>query len=230
MSRYEWERGEILIPSADWADFKAEIREAWNAMQKRRYELALKAWEHIKQKGKGKRNFDYHRALRDHLDRLAGAKIHAEDHTLLHDIKKSLFMRKGDDERWRHRDQPLKPRKKDFPTKSNRDTRFRLGEATIAFDNDNRIVRWSVGENNHAREYARKHPVAKAFFKALRNVDWTRDSGGVLLGNDEYNQEEGRHHAGGGGSYITASYGPRGESRAGYRTDQQRRQRSSRRW
>lgn len=230
MSKYEWERADILIPSAEWADFKSEIREAWNSMQERRYNLALKVWKHIKKEGKGKRGFDYHEAAREAVKRFARRRD-VQDSSFYQDIRSAIFVRRDDQGRLEHRDKPLKPRKKDFPTKSNRDNEFHFGDATIRFDNDERTLRWSVAENNHAVERSREHPVAKAMFKALRQVDWTRNSGGVFRANDEYNRESGKQHAGAGGSYVNSAYGPRGEEVAGYRTDQiQKRSRRSRRW
>jgi len=82
------------------------------------------------------------------------------------------------------------------------------GEASISFDNDTNAVSWDVPENNRARQAARKHPVALKFFNLLSNVSWTEGTGGVLVGNDEYNKDG--DIVGDGGNYITAAYGPVG--------------------
>jgi hypothetical protein len=87
--------------------------------------------------------------------------------------------------------------------------RYAVGwEATITLDHKARTVTWDVGENNHACESARAHPMGEAFFKALGRITWTRGSGGKIVGNDEYNRHEGRGEEGGGGNYVTAEYGP----------------------
>lgn len=80
--------------------------------------------------------------------------------------------------------------------------------ASISFEG--RTVRWSVSENNHAVDHARDSVLATIFFAALDKVTWTRDTGGSIVGNDEYNREA--DYVGGGGNYITATYGPRGEA------------------
>lgn len=80
------------------------------------------------------------------------------------------------------------------------------GDASIILDDETRTVIWDVPENNHARENARKDPLARALFRALGAIKWTRDSGGVIAGNDEYNRDD--LSAGAGGNYEVAYYGP----------------------
>ena len=100
-----------------------------------------------------------------------------------------------------------------FRIATNRDTRFlvmsREGHlaATISFEG--RVVTWSVTENNRAVETADASPLAAVFFGALNKVTWTRGTGGVLVGNDEYNQDT--REVGGGRNYITRTFGPKGE-------------------
>jgi len=38
-------------------------------------------------------------------------------------------------------------------------------------------------------------------------VEWTRGSGGTIIGNDEYNQDS--DAVGGGGNYVCYEFGPR---------------------
>jgi hypothetical protein len=42
----------------------------------------------------------------------------------------------------------------------------------------------------------------------MDKVEWTRDTGGVISGNDEYNRE--CDSPGGAANYIKHAYGPRG--------------------
>jgi hypothetical protein len=90
---------------------------------------------------------------------------------------------------------------------------FELGDARIVLDNENQQVTWIVPENNHAREHAHDHLLARALFRALGNVKWTRGSGGVIVGNDEYNRDS--REMGGGGNYEVAYYGPPRKRRRG---------------
>lgn len=92
-----------------------------------------------------------------------------------------------------------------FPT--NRTTVFNCGEAEIRFDPTKKTVSWDVPDNNHACEHAREHPVAAALFDALDRVNWTRGSGGQIVGNNEYNQDN--DYEGGGANYVTSEYGPK---------------------
>jgi hypothetical protein len=53
-----------------------------------------------------------------------------------------------------------------------------------------------------------------AMFRALDRIKWTARTGGEFVGNDEYNQDN--RYAGGGGNYVTSSYGPKAEKRRGW--------------
>lgn len=83
---------------------------------------------------------------------------------------------------------------------------FDLGDAAITLDTSNRTLRWQVYENNHAVDRARAHPMAKRLFRELRALKWTRGSGGIISGNDEYNRES--RDSGGGGNYVVDTFGP----------------------
>mgnify|MGYP006959960912 CR=1 FL=1 len=63
---------------------------------------------------------------------------------------------------------------------------------------------WDVSENNHAREHAHKHGFAKLVFEAFGKITWTRNSGGEIVGNDEYNRDN--RESGGGGNYTTMTF------------------------
>jgi hypothetical protein len=192
MSCYEWEDGSIKIPSGSWKGLKKTVRDTWNEEQENKLRDALRIYEKLIAKGKGKRNFDYRAALNSESGSWK--------------ISHSLFPYND-----RERKKPLKPKKKDFPTVGNNHTEFNFdGEATISFNNKTKTVHWSVSENNHAIESARSHPVGTAFFRALSRITWTSKTGGVLSGNDEYNRDENRDY-GGGGNYITQTFGGIGD-------------------
>jgi len=197
VSRYEWEKGSVLIPSTEWAAFRHHIVEAYNDYQERKYKAAVRLWEKIRQRHYKAKDADFG-PVRDLWTNLPTPKgmnyweatraIFREDHG-----------------------RPLKPRKKDFPTlPKTTTTKVPVGcEASIRFDVDNRKVYWNVPENNHAREHAWRHPVAQAFSRALNSVRWTRKSGGYFVGNDEYNEDS--SSIGGSGNYVTMTFGPSGE-------------------
>lgn len=89
------------------------------------------------------------------------------------------------------------------------DARIRLPDATIVLRNDSHTASWEVYENNRACDHARQHPLACTFFGLLAKIEWTRGSGGTIIGNDEYNRDS--HDVGGGGNYIKETFGPNGK-------------------
>jgi hypothetical protein len=93
-----------------------------------------------------------------------------------------------------------------YPT--NRTTRFDTDDGTITFDRATASVRWEVGENNHAVRDARELPFGVVFFAELGKVRWTRNTGGVIVGNDEYSQAS--ESASGRGNTVNSGLGPVG--------------------
>lgn len=209
MSCYEWENGTIRIPSKEWASLKKKVREAWNDLQERAHSTALEIWNDVKT------GTPYERALRKRNRPLYSRALYTSDpkkplpHEVEWKIRDSIF-------RGKRGNKVYKPRKKDFPKKTNRDTLFIRGDWAIRFNNEAKNVIWDVSENNRARDHARRDPVVQAFFKALSLVEWTRGSGGKIVGNDEYNREStyegGGGGGGGGGNYVCSRYGPKGET------------------
>jgi hypothetical protein len=105
------------------------------------------------------------------------------------------------------KDKPRRVLQADIDWPTNRTTGFHEGDLTLVFDRSERTVTYSVSENNHAREHAASTCLDQTFRTQIRKVRWTHGTGGVVLGNDEYNRESGYEHEGGGGSYIVDAYG-----------------------
>jgi len=210
MSCYEWERGSVVIPSAEWAGVKRKVRRAYNQRQEKLYEAALNVWKRLKKEGKGQES-----SVKANLWRIAG-KIRIKQERMRYGQRRRELVHEEIDAiensilRKSHNLSKLyKPRKKDFPKKTNRDTSFNVNwEASISFDNDSRTLHWSVMENNRSVEKAHRHPLTRAMLRALSEVNWTRRSGGVFYGNDEYHRESGG--PGGGANYVTYRFGPKG--------------------
>ncbi|MTH94845.1 hypothetical protein [Roseibium sp. RKSG952] len=202
MSRHEFERGEITIPSAEWVRFKQKLREASNRTAVRRLELATKLYNYLKS-SKAKPS-EAREVARVFLERentgsaYSGYKYTDND---LFEAQEAVI--KGG--YGKVRPKISKPLKKDFPLAGNNAERLIEGEVTVHFDNKNRRVSWYVAENNHACERARNSILGKAFFAALKSVKWTRNSGGTIYGNDEYNREA--DYPGGGGHYTKERFG-----------------------
>ncbi len=217
MSKYEWESGTITLPTASSAPFRKKIREQANALHvatleeaKRivresgtssisRFKAYLQSMEVTTQNSRGRSNetplaVTARGLARSFLSQRSNAgwnrpaptrvSIPTVAELVAYGVKKYTTSDKV------------------FPVMS----RWGGYEATITFDGRN--VTWNVDENNHAVESARETFLAGVFFAELGRVNWTRGTGGVLIGNDEYNREV--DYAGGGGNYITEIFGPRG--------------------
>lgn len=201
MSRYEFERGEITIPSAEWAAFKKAVREAYNRTAQKRLGLALQLHKHLTSR-KIKKADLHDEAWKFVNSENTGSIYSGKKYT---DEDLSEAVRAVGVVFFSSRSKLRKPLKKDFPIAGNTTTCLEDGEASVTFDNKRRVVVWNVSENNHAVDNAREGSLGKAFFKQLKSVKWTRGSGGTIYGNDEYNRDA--DYEGGGGHYVTGTYG-----------------------
>ena len=186
MSRYEWEEGTIKIPQGSYPEIRTAVISSFNRSQDELLIHSRKAYEAAKQAGFRKHGFNRADWARNNHGDVA-----------IHITKRGS-------------DKVFLPKRKDFPHKpTSKSTVLALdeGEATIVFDNRKRTVFYSVSENNHACEEARRHPVVLSLFANLRRVrHWTKGSGGEIVGNDEYNRDN--QNFDGGANYITDSFGP----------------------
>ena len=201
MSKYDWERGTIKIPSNQYTALKKVVRDRHNALQQARYETLCKVYNSVVSYMKGKRGVKPSELLHEwvygwnsttkpsNFPKLEDWNIW--DHNLLF---------KGRERKW------TAPKKNMFPLATSSTKQFDCGgEAGIIFDDKNRTVTWWVSENNRAVERAHDNPLAIVFFNALDRIKWTSRTGGQIIGNDEYNRDA--DYAGGGGNYITMEYG-----------------------
>lgn len=215
MSCYEWERGEFTVPSAEWAKFKAGIREVVNKTNEMKLQLAEKVYEAASNRFKADKTIDIHYVAYEEAEKLNRVNNGYRSKDLfeandLYDVVQSVQTDRKVGDKWKR--MLVKPKKKDFPQHGNNVTEFQSGDASLTFDNNARKVYWDVSENNHACDDARASALGKAFFKSLDKVSWVKGTGGNIIGNDEYNSEGGRDHEGGGGSYSKGSWGPKEKS------------------
>jgi len=202
MSCYERERGEIKLSVAEYGRVKKEMIAVKQKCAEDAYINALKLYDRMITAAKGKRGVDW-RSLYNELQIIAGSRDSWSFTPSVHLDPDGKFFLSMNYENKR----PPKPKKKDYIVKIDR-KKFYLSfeEASISFMDTNRTIIWNVSENNHSRERAREHSIARSFFKILNSVKWTRGTGGSIVANDEYNQDDREH--GGGGNYEVDSYGP----------------------
>ncbi|MBC8739743.1 hypothetical protein F6X40_23810 [Paraburkholderia sp. UCT31] len=218
MSCYEWESGTLVIPSADWAKFKAALRDAFNKAQTHDFELAQKAYDALLADAKGKRGYDWLLNFK----RLLTASQQSPLRYTYGEVKVYPFKLRSAEEVFylltpnpaKPGDKPRRPLKKDFPLATGKTVEFDAGDGGITLIEEGRSVRWAVSEGNRACERARESYMGKRFFELLRTVKWTRGSGGDIVGNNEYNRDD--MEEGGGGNLVTGSYGP--TSKDGFRS------------
>lgn len=190
MSKYEWERGTLKIPAKEFSKLRKAVITEYNEHQDKLLLVALRNHAKILDAKKGKRNFNAYEFAQSY-----------NGLCLDHEVLRLLFVYDRDAGKYKFR----KPKKKDLDKKPvSKDCVLELGEASIEFDGKSRTVTWDVPENNHARERARKEPLAEFLFNRLNRITWTRGSGGTIVGNDEYNRDA--DYEGGGANYVTDEY------------------------
>ena len=221
MSRYGWEQGTITIPTAEWPSFRTALIKAHNDRLERDLVNARAAQPRIEAAGKGKRGDERVKAQWAALAAFCGLKLETrhktdafeleggseESQERAHRLLGILFtLPKGG--KWHELTVLRTPKRKDFKfLPLTKDAIINCdSDASINLTNATHSVSWHVGDNNHACERARCHPMARVLFGLLAKVKWTRGSGGTIVGNDEYNRDNA--YEGGGANYVTAEYGP----------------------
>ncbi len=211
MSCYEWESGSLKFPSAAWPKFRKLMITVWNDRQYEVFEVAKKAHVAAKAAAKGKRGTNRDKPVMAAIARECGSSLNKwggiadNDCQELWDQVQRLILVKT--EKSTTTKNPQKKDLKVFPV--SKDCTISYWECFVSFKNETRTLRWSVSENNHARDSAHEHWYTRRLFGELGRVVWTRGTGGKIVGNDEYNRDTG--HEGGGGNYVTRSFGPLGK-------------------
>lgn len=236
MSRNCWENGTIVIPRASWPGFKKNLRAAWNTALDQDLMVINTLHEKLKESYKGKRNVDWTAAVNAEIYKEhpydANRPYRVTGPT--GDVYKFKVMDKWDVARLLVTEPPkpaqgtnpavtslnapasepfkpklVLPKKSVLPVANGKTLRFYMSEASITLSDEKSMsVEWNVSENNHAVENARATHIAGVFFKLLDKIQWTRNTGGTIAGNDEYASES--RESGGGANYTTGTYGPSG--------------------
>lgn len=208
MSRNEYEQGTIKLPSAEFANVRKAVQAAVEADRQKMLETMTRAYNEAPPEA-----LRSARAFREHLYKrktVYGAWGRGSDYVypFFNDEARDDMVDKMIGANGRIKT----PRAAHLgPAPTNRTLSFSAnGESSLTFDPAAKTVHWGVSQNNHAVDYARATVVYESFMKALDKVKWTRDTGGVITGNNEYHQDGGRGYEGGGGEYVTGAFGPIG--------------------
>lgn len=231
MSKYEWEQGEFKLPTAEFTKLRKRLEQVEKARKQATFDHAQEFWKGLSAKEKRDE-----RAYQDAIERycypqrtnmaggyrpLPGYPNGLDEHsaaelaeTLSWTTRRQVETDSGGLTWERCPPRRILKTDMDFPT--NRTTSFDVGdEGSIRFNREQSSVTWDIPDNNHAVERAHSDPFAAVFFRGLNNIRWTRDTGGVLVGNDEYNEDN--RDVGGGANYTTFAIGPRGEAQDPYK-------------
>lgn len=217
MSRYEWEQGVITLSTKEMAAMRKAAAAYYNGALQTDLEKLTKLAEAVKLMGKGKRGFNFRAALGNELAREESTFSRWGGRSRVWQFK--LFDEYDDDVMRLLLDDAGKiviPKKTALKQASVRtDLAYppqhcpsSSGEGGFTFNPERRTVTWDVSENNHACERARESLMGKFFFNYLSKVTWTRGTGGVIVGNDEYNRDD--RESGGGGNFTKDRFGPQG--------------------
>lgn len=224
MSCYNWEEGTIRLPSAVYAKFRKTFVESVCVRELRDFEEAAKLIEAIRAK---KIQLPPLMSLvdqvREVLELKSSVRPTGQEWVLpLWKIAEVVTHDTAPVDPAKPSSQQLRlvPRKS---VKALRKTMLKLhnsksrsfsnDDACVTFNDEARTVRWVVRENNHAVERARESFLGATLFAMLAKVEWTRGSGGEIVGNDEYHRDD--RGAGGGGNYVTDTFGPQSASSRG---------------
>jgi hypothetical protein len=207
MSCYEWEYGKIKLSTREYPRVKREFLEKVKAIKEQQYKDAVKLYEKMIAEAKNKRKINWRELYYKHKE----IKCENPNSWALPPVPKDLDMEDiflNANGYFRTNKRPLKPKKKDYLLKIKRkNALIQFEDACIYFVDADRIIIWEVNENNHAVDRANAHPYSRALFGLLNRVNWTRGTGGEIVGNDEYAREEGG--VGGGGNYLVTQFGPK---------------------
>jgi len=201
MGRNDWEQGTLTLPTAAVSPLRKALVDASNRHHDAVLAECLRLWNGPIAKTSSNKLF------RERLDTaLRAGRLAEAVSDDVHYTMESLVGGYGGTQN------PRTPRASDVervaPAANSRTTTFGGGhEWYIKIDGAK--LNYHSGDNKNAVERGRSHPVVAAMFRALKAINWTRATGGVFVGNDEYNQDS--SYAGGGGNYITEDFGPLGE-------------------
>lgn len=206
MGHWETEHGDIVLPSAEFAAVRQAVQKAAHEHQEKVFDETQVFWEGLTRKEQT--DPDAYRAARTrHVaerKRLTESALqswgrrsvtpHAEE--IIDDVDWRLTLPRGA--------KPARVLKSDLPFPTNRTTEFAAGEGSVTFNKESNTVHWDTGQYRDVISKARNSVAGAALFSRIKDVKWTRGTGGVLMGNDEYAEDAGQ------GERCYTAYGPIG--------------------
>ena len=181
MSYYDSEKGSIKIPSAEWANLKRRVLDAWNNEQRRLFKKATHVYQNLAPLRFTLRALDD--VMSTQFENVTKGNL---DHFYIHRV---IMRTKGKFSR---------PLKKFFPLATNKARKFYMGNVGIVFQDDIKTVFWNVPKGDHACANAHDHPAARRLFNDLSRIKWTLGTGGKIT----------FRHAACANEYLKETFGP----------------------
>ena len=212
MSNNESEYGTIVLPSAEYAKVRQAVQQSETERLEDVYALTQEFWKGLSRKQQTDA-VAYQEAVRQWVEAKTNELERARrswrgTEADRRKLRALAYVHEALEVDWRT-GKSARVLKSDMEFPTNRTTVFSGTDFTLSFDKGSNTVTWDVPDNNRAVEDAHAHPAAANFFAALAHVRWTRGTGGVFHGNDEYHRD-----GGDGEDYVTTAFGPVGAERA----------------
>lgn len=174
MSCYEREAGDYKLPVGEFNRIKKELCEFWDKNVEKSFNKAMDFYEKNTNKKyrdaidelHDKFNYEQAEEIERFLTKTQSGKLAKPKKSTLIENKSSAIMKKNGYFEFSY-------------------------EAMLRLDKEQKMIFWSVDENNKSVESARNHPFAKKFFSLLDTVKWTNKTGGSIRYSNEYMEENG---------------------------------------
>lgn len=189
MSIHEWEAGTVTLPSADVAPFRRALVARNNLVADEALDFAKVAWGRVPPRG---REDPRSVVVSMSTDRRVDPNVQRRAQKIL-----NAYYTSG---------APRAPLKKNAGHLRQSESTFIDVELSLVFEGN--TLAWDVPSNNHAVDHSRESWIGQELFAQLDAVRWTRGTGGVFVGNNEYNEDD--TSAGGGANYVSVAWGPYG--------------------
>lgn len=206
MSIYESENGTVILPAAAFS----KVRKAMELEDKRLRELGLEfaqtLWGNVPASAK-KNKKEYWKEIEEQSgtswnssgavpSELRSKRLSREEVSAVVEHAHQV-LRLAE----HHGGAPSRPQKKFANLPTNRTTEFSFEEAEVVFDKKSNTISWYVDRNNHSVDRAHSDPRFEVLSRELKDVRWTRNTGGTIYYENEYQDD---------GNRPSRAYGPNG--------------------
>lgn len=233
MSKYEEEKGVLVLPTAALVPLRRALIDAVNKEQEKTLGIATQVYHYFQAVDpktgrkerlnalktairKGSSVYQARDAMQKAMDSIDGAIAQTSN---WYSTSRNRW-NEGEREKaaeflvpYPKQGEPLKivtPLKKNLTFLPSSALSFSNDYCSIHIEPKTRQVFWNVPENNRAVESAEESLLGKAFLNALHKIEWTRATGGAFRHTDEYAQDSAMEY-GDNPVRISRHFGPLGQ-------------------